>query len=326
MFTILQSYYYINIRRFWIKCFHYEYWHWLSLYIIILPYLLWLAIKARSYAYFLEINPSFERGGFKDYSKKKVLDLIPDAYKPATFSILPTTNLVDFIVEKKLSFPLIIKPDMGERGKGVVKLHSLDEADLFFQKMETEHVLQSYIDYPLEIGVFYSRLPNEVKGKVSSVTLKEFLYVVGDGKSTLQTLVLNNDRALFQYEKLEIRFASLWQTVLPEGEKITLEGIGNHNRGTRFINANYLINNDLETIFEHISRQIIGFEYGRYDIRVPSFIDLYDGKNIMIMELNGTNSEPTHIYDNSVGILKALSDLAWHWRRMAEIRKWRVGE
>jgi RimK-like ATP-grasp domain len=309
----------VRWKRFWIKCFNYEYWHWLSLYVLILPYLLWLIIRARSYRYFLDINPSFERGGFQHYSKKKVLDLIPAAYKPTTFLATSTYDFLDVIKKNDLQFPLIAKPDMGERGKGVVKIGSATEAVALAETIDCEHIIQDFVDYPLEIGVFYSRLPSEAKGEISSVTLKEFLHVIGNGNDTLQTLILRNNRALFQYEKLEKRFANRWQEMIAEGEKITLEGIGNHNRGTRFINANYLINNDLENIFEKISRQIQGFQYGRYDVRVSSLEDLYEGKNIMIMELNGTNSEPTHIYDGSVGLIRACRDLAWHWRRMAEI-------
>jgi hypothetical protein len=309
----------LKLRRFWLRLTQYEYWHWLSLYILILPYLLWLSIRAKSFRYFLQINPGFDRGGFQHYSKKAVLDLIPEMYKPQTFLVGATDDFFNMIEKTALPFPIIAKPDMGERGKGVVKLNSLEEARYFSKSIDCKYIIQNFIDYPIEIGVFYSRLPSEQKGKVSSVTLKEFLHIIGDGKSTVKSLIEQNDRALFQYEKLQIRYAEIWNTIIPENERMELEPIGNHNKGTRFINANYLINPDLEAVIEKISRQIPGFQYGRYDLRVSSLADLYEGKNILIMELNGTNSEPTHIYDGSVGLFRALRDLAWHWRKMAQI-------
>ena len=35
------------------------------------------------------------------------------------------------------------------------------------------------------------------------------------------------------------------------------------------------------------------------DVKFNSWEELYEGKNFMIIELNGSGSEPTHIYDPS---------------------------
>lgn len=311
--------YHLKLRRFWLRYTRYEYWHWSILYVLLLPYLLYLAIVARSYCYFLLVNPSFEHGGFWKYSKKAVLDLIPNAYKPSTYSVFSKEDFLLLIEKKILQLPLIAKPNHGERGTGVVKITVESGIVDFINSIDNEYIIQECVDYTIELGVFYSRLPSEKQGKISSVTSKDFLNVTGDGFKTLQQLIEQHDRALFQYEKLEVTFAKEWDKILPKGENKILEPIGNHCKGTRFINANYLITKELESIFENISRQIDGFQYGRFDLRVPSLADLYAGKNIKILELNGTNSEPTHIYDSSVGLWRALRNLAWHWHRMATI-------
>jgi len=46
-----------------------------------------------------------------------------------------------------------------------------------------------------EAGVFYVREPHEAHGRILSLTLKYFPYVLGDGTSTLQQLILRDPRA-----------------------------------------------------------------------------------------------------------------------------------
>lgn len=302
-----------------IKLANYEYWSWQWFYYPLLPYFIYQAWRAKAAAFFTTINPSFENSGFYAYSKKAVLDLIPTMYKPKTLAINKDDNPMAFFIKNQLGFPLIAKPDMGERGKGVSKIYNLsDLKEYHTQNTDNEYIIQEYANEKLEFGIFYSRLPNDEKGIISSVTLKAFLSVTGDGTSTLGELISNNDRARFQEENLRERFANDWNCILPKGEQKELEPIGNHCRGTRFINANYLITKKLENVFDDIARQIPGFHYGRFDLRTASIDDLYAGK-IKIMELNGANSEPTHIYDASFGVFNAYKTIAWHWKRIADI-------
>lgn len=100
-----------------------------------------------------------------------------------------------------------------------------------------------------------------------------------------------------------------------------MEPIGNHCRGTRFIDNNFLINDKLNIVFDEICLPIKGFYYGRFDLKVKSIEDLYEGRNIKIMELNGASSEPGHIYDSANTIFKAYKDLLFHWKRLADISK-----
>ncbi len=308
----------------WTKLTNPEYWSSKTMYWLLSPVLIWNAWRAKSLTFFTAVNPSWKYGGLFGESKKAILDRIADEYKPITI-LVEKQNLTnalqkDFIQSGFLSKKAFIaKPILGERGDGVTKIESVRDLILYNQNADNEYIIQEFVDYRIELGVFYSRKPSEAKGKITSITLKEFLSVTGDGRSTLAELIAFNSRARFQEEKLKLKFEKIWQKIIPYGETIELEGIGNHCRGTRFINANYLITKNLENIFEKISRPIDGFQYGRFDLRVPSLNDLYNGKNIKIMELNGTNSEPTHVYDATHGFFRMYRDLAWHWTRMADI-------
>jgi hypothetical protein len=87
------------------------------------------------------------------------------------------------------------------------------------------------------------------------------------------------------------------------------------------LNGNHLINNQLIEVFDKISQSIPGFYYGRYDIRCKSLNELYKGKEIKILELNGAGAEPGHIYDPQFPILKAYRVLFHHWKVLYQISK-----
>ena len=86
--------------------------------------------------------------------------------------------------------------------------------------------------------MLYSRLPNSEKGEVTSVTLKEFLTVYGDGTSSILELMQQSTRARFQIDRLKTEMGDAINRIPANNEKVLLEPIGNHCRGTRFINLN----------------------------------------------------------------------------------------
>ena len=100
-----------------------------------------------------------------------------------------------------------------------------------------------------------------------------------------------------------------------------LEPIGNHCRGTTFYNANKLINDQLIDVFNRIAKQIEGYYYGRFDLKVPNLQDLYAGRNIKIMELNGVSSEVAHVYDPDYKLIRAYRDIAKHMDYIYQISK-----
>jgi hypothetical protein len=223
------------------------------------------------------------------------------------------------ISENGLTFPVIVKPNVGERGTDVEKVLSETQLQQYVERMNEDFLIQEFIDYPIELAVLYSRLPSQKTGKVSSITSKEFLSVTGNGVSTVEELIMKNPRAVFQLESLQERFGTDLQIILSHGEVKLLEPIGNHCRGTAFLNANQLINERVNVIFDEVSASYKSFFYGRYDLKVASLDDFRNGKNIKIMELNGISADPGHIYDPEYRLLTAYKDLSWHWKRLADI-------
>jgi hypothetical protein len=224
------------------------------------------------------------------------------------------------IQEAKLEFPLIFKPDIGERGFLVERILSENEIDQYLKRVNTNFLVQEFVDLPVECGVFYTRFPDEPNGRVTSVVTKEMLTVIGDGKSTLEELILGKDRARLQWEVLRDRFKNTLGSVPQTNQKIILNEIGNHCLGTKFLNSESLINEKLSETFDQISKQIDGFFFGRYDLRANSPEDLYSG-NFKVMELNGCGAEPGHIYEPGFPLIRALSIQFTHWRNLYTISK-----
>ena len=309
-----------KIKLFYTKLTHWEYWPFELVYFPVAVYYFWLSAKANSFFFFSASNPSIETGGMLGESKFSILKNIPEEVKAFTLFFQKDTALskiISTVHENNLAYPLIVKPDVGERGTRVERIESDTELALYLNKNKSDFLIQEYIDFDIELGVFYYRFPDQQKGTVSSVVMKDFLKITGDGQSTLGTLIAHYPRAGFQFERLNTKLN--YDSIPAKDEIVLLEPIGNHCRGTSFLNANNIIDQKLIAIFDAISLQIPGFFFGRYDLRCKSIEDLKAGKNIKIVELNGAGSEPGHIYHPGYSIFKAWGELLFHWKILYEI-------
>lgn len=307
---------------FFIKLFHWEYWPMYFLYVPVVIQHLWLSVKAQNPFFFLSANPAIDEGFILSDSKYRTLKLVPENHRPLSIYVAENEKIeviLEKVQENKLSYPLILKPDIGYRGLLVKKLNNKKELITYAQNLRVPHIIQEYINTSFEIGIFYYRLPGSQKGKIPSITIKEFLSVSGNGKNTLAELVFQNPRAILQKEKLKAKFSASWNRIIEKDKKIVLEHIGNHNRGTMFVNGAGLNDENLLNVFEKLNREMKGFYFGRFDIRANSLEDIKKGGDFKILEVNGVGAEPTHIYDPSYKILKAWKELLFLWRIVFKI-------
>ncbi|MGN6490594.1 MAG: NRDE family protein [Agriterribacter sp.] len=309
-------------KSFFIRLFNWEYWPFNVVYGPIIGYWLWLCVKARSFFFFNASNPLIKNGGFLLESKKEIYDLMPQEYYPLTvFCAANTTGnqALQALQAKGLSFPVIAKPDIGMRGLKVKKLHNATEVEQYAASSKVDFLLQAFVDYPNEVGIFYYRMPGENKGNISGIVGKEFLTVTGDGYATIETLLMKNDRHLLQLEALKKSQPGLLQKVLPAGEQKVLVPYGNHARGAKFINLTHLATEKLTSTIHRVCSAVPEFYFGRLDIKYSSWEDLCEGKNFSVIELNGAGSEPTHMYDPSQSIFFAWKEIIKHWKLLYTI-------
>ena len=315
----IRSPWFAKVRKqsYFIKLFNWEYWPTQAFYYPLIPYFIYLALRARHTCFFTAANAGIEGGGIGFESKYQTILKIPAAYRPITIrvlSTLPSLEIQQAIEQAGLLFPLIAKPDVGYRGLLVKKVHTLEELVDYLHQYAIPFLIQEFLQFPEEVGVLYHRFPNETKGKITSLTLKQFLQVTGNGQHSIMELMENDQRAKLQIERIRTLGKIDLQSIPAKGEVVRLGEIGNHSKGTRFINGNHLINDALTHTFDQLSKNINGFNYGRFDVKCTSLSSLQEGKDFKIIELNGVFSEPTHIYDPfGSTYLGSIKDLRHHW-------------
>ncbi len=303
---------------FLIKWKNWEYWPFSVLYFPVFFYYGWLALRARSFFFFTAANPKIEFGGMMGEKKSEIFEMIPEEFIPRTF-LIQKGNVLDARTKAgKIGYPVIAKPDIGERGAWVKKIPDQKSLDQYTQRCPVDFLIQECVTYPIELGVFFIKYPRQ-SGQVTSIVKKDFLEVIGDGKQSILEFLRNNPRALLtvNFESEYLRFHG--HDIPEKGEKVLIEPIGNHCRGTKFLNGASEIDQKLHDAFNKLADKIPEFYFGRFDLKCQSFDDLRQLKNFKILELNGAGAEPGHIYQPGYSLLTAYKDILWHLRVLADI-------
>lgn len=312
----------IKWKAAWIRLTHWEYWPFHVLYAPVYWYWLWLSLKARSLFFFNAANPTIENGGWLMEKKSDIYPLLPkDCYPPTLLCQPGEKNLKDLLESKNLQYPLIAKPDIGMRGIGVQRLLTPAELHTYSHQSRVPFLLQAFVDYPLEAGIFYYRLPDEPTGHLSGIVGKIFLTVTGDGYSTIEELLMRTNRHLLQLPALRKTYGDRLTGILPADTREILVPYGNHSRGALFTDLSHRITPGLTATIDRICREIPGFYFGRLDIRFLSWEALEAGESFSIIEVNGAGSEPTHIYDPGHSIFYAWKEICRHLTLLYRISK-----
>ncbi len=254
--------------------------------------------------------------------KKEIYDLIPEKYKPLTLFFTPGSSpekLIDSIRNNRLRYPLIIKPDIGMQGKAVVKVNNDNELSGAAARFTVNYIIQPFIPFPKEIGIFYVRYPNDQQGRITGIVEKEFLMVTGDGVSSIEQLLNSNPRYILQIPVLHKLLGEMMDMVPKKDEERILVPYGNHVRGSLFLDGTHKKTKQLESLIDKVCKSIDGFYFGRLDIRYNSFEELAEDKNWCIIELNGAGSEPTHIYDPKHSLFFAWKEIIRHWSMLYKV-------
>jgi membrane protein DedA with SNARE-associated domain len=301
-----------------------EFWPIWIFYLPVIVYALVLTVRYRGLM-FTAANPAIPAGGFVGESKDEIYKLIGGSGITRQFTLRHTKIASEltqdarhraalrFIDENSLSFPIVVKPDSGERGDGVSIVRDDAQLRIAVAEHEVDVLVQEFVD-GVEASVFYCRMPGEPLGRIFSVTEKIFPSVIGDGASTLEELILRDDRAYIVARKYFERNAALLLTVPAAGERVGLVDIGSHSKGAIFRDGSHLRTPDLISEIDAVCRSIPGFFFGRFDLRAASFDDLKLGRNFRIIELNGVTSESTNIYDPKYSLIDAYRILFDQWR------------
>ena len=311
-----------RLRGRWLRLKGWEFWPPYLTYPPVLLWIGWLALRHRSLAVVTAANPGIPASGVVGESKSLILDALdPTAPEIAGHTLLSAAQTPEereraagrFLARFGADFPVVLKPDAGQRGSGVRLVP--DEATLMRWAREVRHdaIVQQRVDGP-EFGVFYARPPGSAVGQVLGVTIKELPAVTGDGERTVEELLLEDPRACALHAVYLEELGPRADEVPAPGVQVPLVRVGTHARGAIFLNGEHLITPALTEAMDRIAGRFEGFHLGRFDVRAPSAEKLSRGEGLGVIELNGLTSEPTEIYDPAMSLRAAYGRLFRQWR------------
>lgn len=311
----------------WRRLSRWEFWPRWLFYPPVVLYILWLGLKHRSLTLFTAVNPAIPGGGFVGESKAQILAGLsgsPDRVAP--WELLPAAlapverlgRALAFRARHAPEWPLVLKPDIGERGSGVSLCRSEAEVERYLVRSAGDTIVQAYAP-GAEFGVFYLRRPGAARGEIFSITDKRFLSLTGDGTGTLEELILADDRAVCMAPFHLRQHASRLGWIPAAGETVPLVELGTHCLGATFMDGGWVRTPALEAAIDQLSQGFRGFWFGRYDIRTTDVAAFQAGRDFMVVELNGATAEATSIYDPGNTLGSAYRTLRQQWRLCFEI-------
>jgi membrane protein DedA with SNARE-associated domain len=306
----------VRFARLW----RWEFWPMWLFYAPVALWTAWLAIKYRGYHTITAANPGIPDGGVVGESKFDILSRLPEEWTIPTLllgrgdAVERCRSLDREMRRRGWTFPIVLKPDVGQRGSGVRVAWTLRDAWQYLARLTEPVIAQPYHDGPFEAGIFYYRIPGWRRGRILCVTDKHFPSVTGDGRSTIEDLVWGHNRYRMQAQTFLSRVAGDEHRIPSEGERVPLGIAGNHAQGAMFTDGRALITPALESRIDDIARNYEGFFIGRFDVRYRDRQAFMEGRDLAIVELNGATAECTNIYDPASSLLEAYRQLFLQWR------------
>ncbi len=225
---------------------------------------------------------------------------------------------------KGMSLPVVVKPERGLQG-------------LLVQRLEDEQALQHYLNHfaraapghgihfqdvvhePVEFTAFYVRYPQSPNGHVTHVVLRQAPCVVGDGQSTLETLIRQSGRPAEIRGNLLMQAAGQCAEIPKPGEVVTLGFVRNTTHGAMLKVVTEHLTPAFSQRIDEIARSTGYLQYGRMDLRCPSLHEAMTRNRFIILEINGTLSVNGAIYAENSNWLKALGCILNMMRRLRRV-------
>lgn len=295
-------------RGYWIS----KQFYWQSL-----MYYFLFAARFRSLTFFSVCNPGLRFGGMLDDDKTEAYDLVHTRYLPKMIELSSGRDICDTMRQYNMSFPVIVKPNIGLKGYAVRQCRDESELRGYIDSLDSERswLVQEYIDYPREYSIVYYRYPDTGQIGISSICRKAYPNVTGDGVSTIAELIRTLPNPFIDRSYLLDKWKSSRSTILPQGEKLILHCIGNYSRGSKFYKVDDAHPHCMATALQLAFHNVDDINFCRFDIKAKSYEAVRRGE-YKIMEINGAKAEPIHIYDPHSTFVSRWRDIRHHWRTL----------
>ena len=298
-----------------------EFWNYRIIYFFVLFWLTFKVIfgaKGRFYPFALN-RIIDESGGFSGASKGLINKQFDDSLFPRTlFLTHEDVSKAKELITQAFEYPFILKPTHLNRGVAVLKINNESDLDRYLKQTTFDFQAEEYLNQAIEVAVFIAN-PLDEPLKILSITGKEFLSVEGDGIQSIHALLKNNWRYRMYAAEIKPHWENKWDRIPAKKEYILIQPIGNHNKGTRFIDESHRKTTEMEVHFQKIVPDSI--QYGRFDIKVRDWNSLCTGEDLKIIEFNGTIAEPINYLDEKYGYLDIQKIMFKHYKCQYKIAK-----
>jgi hypothetical protein len=304
----------------------FEFWPGWLFYLPVVLFWIINGVKYRSLTLPALANPRIDAGGICGESKNDILQLAGPFARQwiADFAGMTTAGHVDgndlavaeaAMAEAGIRYPVVAKPDMSCNGVGVRIVENANALQDYLVRFPraTRLQLQTLVDYEGEAGIFYIRRPGEATGRITSVTLKFAPTVAGDGRRSIRELIALNPRLNAVSRLLLKKLGAKADAVPAPGKSVRLVFVGNHCRGSTFQDGLSIVTPALTARVDAIARDIPDLFFSRIDLRYKTLDELQAGENFKIIEINGSGSEATHIWDPSMTLRRAYATQFFHY-------------
>ncbi len=210
-------------------------------------------------------------------------------------------------VAKELGYPVAVKPNVGNHGRGISsRVEDSEDLKLAFKEAKRVNplvVIERYLE-----GSDHRLLV--IDGELVAAARRDPPFVKGDGESTIQELIdeLNSDpRRGVGHEKtlteVEVNYMTKrilkqkdydLDTVLPEGEKLRLKSTANLSAGGTATDVTDSVHPKNKLIAERIA-DIIGLDIMGIDLIISDLKEPLDQCNCGIIEVNAAPGFRMHL-------------------------------
>lgn len=213
-----------------------------------------------------------------------------------------------------VSYPVILKPDIGAVGKGIEKIASESELIGAVDALRCASLLQQFTEANAEYGVFFCR--SEGVGRITGINQKHFPTITGNGQDNIAVLARSHDR----YTPHWGLFLKYWDTELipAAGEQVQLSFIGSHTMGCKFTDDTHLATPALAQAMNELCASQPGFNFGRLDVKAINQ-EAFQAGEFVVIEVNGIASLPTHMFDPKNSLRRAYQIFLQHGKLLVNI-------
>ena len=277
---------------------------------------LWLALRHGSSTLPSAANPAITAGGLVGEGKLEYFQAMGPVARAATAphcAIPPALRQAMPAVRQAMAvagidFPLIAKPDLGMCGFGVRLIANEGALSRYFDAFPVDQVvvLQQYLPWEGEAGIFYARHPDEPRGRIIGLALRYFPSVTGDGTSSIAQLMAADPRAQRLLNRADHEFEQDTRAVPAPGQVVRLATVGSTRVGGLYRDGARWITPALTAAIDAMARDMPDFYVGRFDVRFASLPELAQGTAFKTMEVNGAGSEAIQAWDPDMPLLQAF--------------------